>query len=346
MTPFAARYFDGHSSAARAVQVVCAADALRLLQEDGEIRIALPQVRIGDRLGSAPQVIYLEGGGELHSDDHAAVDALAGRLGQGRMAARIFRLESRTWIALVALLFSVAAAWFGLRHGLPLLAQAAADWVPPGIEAGMGEQALTVLDKLVFQPSALPAARQKVLRQRLQAVCRQAGDCPAWRLEFRGGGEIGANALALPGGTLVFTDEIVKLARHDDELIAVAAHELGHVQHRHALRQVLAGAGVVLLAQVLLGEMGQIGDLASGLPALLLQTGYTRTMEREAEAEAHALALMRRICLPPRRFADLLQRLDASHPGSRAAATLFSTHPSMRDRIKVFQAQELVTRGC
>jgi len=58
-------------------------------------------------------------------------------------------------------------------------------------------------------------------------------------------------SLALPGGTQVMTDEIVKLAHHDDELSAVAAHGLGHVQHCHALRHGQASAGVVLLAQVL-----------------------------------------------------------------------------------------------
>lgn len=341
---FSARYFDGSGSAAHAVQVVADVGALRLLREEGEICVPWPRVRIGDRLGSAPRVIYLEEAGELHSDDQSAVAELARRLGQGRMAAQLFRLESRVWIALFALLFSVAAAWLGLRHGLPLLAGVAAELVPPGIEAGMGKQTLAALDKLVFQRGTLPLSRQEALRQRLRAVCHQAGDCPDWRLEFRGGGALGANALALPGGTLVMTDEIVKLARHDDELIAVAAHELGHVRHRHALRQGLASAGVVLLAQILVGDFGSIGDVVSGLPVLLLQTGYSRAMEREADA--HALALMRRSCLPPQHFADILSRLDASHPGSRASVTLFSSHPATLDRIKAFQAQALVAPGC
>lgn len=342
MTAFAARHFDGHSSAARQVRVELVDGALRLLHEDGETRIPRQRARVGDRLGSAARVIYLAGAGELHSDDHAAVDELARRLGQGRLAAGVFRLESRLWIALVALSISLAAAWLGLRHGLPLLAAAATERLPLGIEASLGGQSLATLDRLLLRPSKLPAQRGQALRQRLQSVCRQVGDCPPWRLEFRAGGEIGANALALPGGILVFTDEIVNLARHDDELIAVAAHELGHVRHRHALRQLLAAAGVTLLARLWLGDIGGVGDLAAGVPVLLLQTGYSRAMEREADAAA--LALLRRACLPPRRFADLLLRLDAGSP--RPGITLFSSHPETRQRIKVFQAQELVTRGC
>lgn len=350
MNSFTARYFDGRSSAARRVSCISGSgrspepDGLLVRDEAGEIHVPWSRLRVGDRLAGAPRVIYLQDAGELHSDDHAAVDALARRLGQGRLAAGVFRLESRLWIALVALIFSVAAAWLGLRHGLPWLAKAVVEGVPAGIEGVMGDQALTALDQWVLQPSALPAQRREALRHRLQAVCEQAGDCPLWRLEFRGGGELGANALALPGGTLVVTDEMVKLAHHDDELIAVAAHELGHIRQRHALRQALAGAGVVLLSQVLIGDLGGIADLASGLPALLLQTGYSRAMEREADA--HALALMRRTCLPPRRFADIMTRLEAARPGADAGFTLFSTHPETRERIKVFRVQELGARGC
>ncbi len=344
---FVARYFDGRNSLARAVQVESAGATLHLTGEVGEeersLRIPWSRVRIGDRCPGAARVIYLTGGGELHCDDHAAVDALAVHLGQGRLAAGLFRMESHTGMALAALLLSIAAAWFGLRHGLPMLAQAAADLVPPRIEAALGAQSLAALDHLMFHPSALAPARQAALRQRLQMLCGRS-PCPEWKLLFRRGGEIGANALALPGGALVLTDELVSLARHDDELMAVAAHELGHVQERHALRHGLASAGVVVLGQVLVGDLGGIGELAGGLPALLLQTGYSREMEREADA--YALAFLRSGCVPTRRFVEILTRLEGGNPGANTASALFSTHPQTRERIKLFQVAELGESGC
>ena len=343
--PFAARYFDGRNSQARAVQVEGTAAALHLSEGPTFKALNIPwsQVRVGDRCPGADRVIYLAGAGELHCDDHGAVDALAAQLGQGRLASSLFRMESHTGIALAALLLSLAAAWFGLRHGLPMLAEATAELVPPPMEAALGEQALTALDRWVFRPSALPPARQKVLRQRLQTLC-DPNSCPDWQLLFRRGGEIGANALALPGGILVFTDELVQLARHDDELMAVAAHELGHVQERHALRHGLASAGVVVLGQIVVGDLGGIGDLAGGLPALLLQTGYSREMEREADA--HALAWLRRGCVSPQRFAEMLLRLDRGTSGNNIASALFSTHPQTQERIKLFQVTELDGSGC
>jgi Zn-dependent protease with chaperone function len=342
--PFVARYFDGRNSLARVVQVDSADVALHLTEDGGTaLQIPWSQVRVGDRCPGAERVIYLAGAGELHCADHGAVDALAVHLGQGRLAAGLFRMESRTGMALAALLLSIAAAWFGLRHGLPMLVQGAADLVPPRIEVALGEQSLAALDRWVFHPSTLPLARQKVLRQRLQTLCG-ASSCPDWQLLFRRGGAIGANALALPGGTLVFTDELVQLARHDDELMAVAAHELGHVQERHALRHGLASAGVAVLGQIVVGDLGGIGELAGGLPALLLQTGYSREMEREADD--HALTFLRRNCVPSQRFAEILARLEGEKPGASTASALFSTHPRTRERIKLFQVTKLVESGC
>ena len=346
MGGFAADHFDGRASTARPARVDWDAPARTLILETGAetLRIPFAEVRVGDRVGRARRVVYLKDAGELHCDDQDAVDALARDMGQGAFMARVFRLESRYSLALVALLLSAAVAWAGVRYGVPVAARGAAKLVPPGVEASLGRQGLDALDLFVFEPSELPAARQAQVRARLQTSCAKVGDCPAWRLEFRKGGRIGANALALPGGILVMTDELVKLARHDDELVAVAAHELGHVRGHHSLRQVLAGAGVVVLSQVLLGDVGGIGDLSSGIPALLLQSGYSRDLENDADAQARDF--LRRACLPRHRFADILARLDQSHGGDIKAVTLFSSHPETRERIKAFQERELATSGC
>lgn len=345
-TPFFAEYFDGRSSQPRRVEARWHDDArqLRLSGEGEHLSIAADRIRVGDRLGQARRIIYLDDAGELHAGDQAAVDALARTLGQGAFMARVFRLESRYSLALVALLLSLVLGWAGLRYGMPVLAATAVPLVPPALEARLGEMGLEAMDEGVFGPSTLPVARQAALRQRLADICWRLGDCPGWRMEFRAGGQIGANALALPGGILVFTDEIVKLAQHDDELMAVAAHELGHVGHRHVVRQILASTGVLVVGQVALGDVSGILDLAGGLPAILLQSGYSRDMEREADA--HALAMLERACLPPHRFSDLLARLDAAHGSELKAITLFSSHPDTRERLRNFQGRELVTRGC
>jgi Zn-dependent protease with chaperone function len=71
----------------------------------------------------------------------------------------------------------------------------------------------------------------------------------------------------LPGGYLVITDELIDLAKNNDEIVAVIAHELGHVKGRHALRQTLQGtvSGLIIIAIT-----GDVSSIASGLPALMM----------------------------------------------------------------------------
>ena len=86
---------------------------------------------------------------------------------------------------------------------------------------------------------------------------------------------MGANAFALPNGTIVVTDDLVKLAEHDDELVAVLAHEIGHVVSRHALRRVLQDSGVMLLVAGITGDIVSISSLAAALPTLLIEAKYS-----------------------------------------------------------------------
>src|SRR2546426_7673245 len=52
-----------------------------------------------------------------------------------------------------------------------------------------------------------------------------AGETGPMRLEFRASRIIGPNAFALPSGIIVVTDQLVRLARNDEQVLAVLAHE-------------------------------------------------------------------------------------------------------------------------
>ena len=67
----------------------------------------------------------------------------------------------------------------------------------------------------------------------------------------RGAGRIPrgpVNAFALPGGIIVVFDELVELAGDDERVLGVLGHELGHVVHRHSMRQLFQALGVGALA--------------------------------------------------------------------------------------------------
>jgi Zn-dependent protease with chaperone function len=335
VTRFSADYFDGLTSRAHPVTVALDAGQVCIEGDGIVLAIALDRIDVAPPVGAARGVVHLPDARELHSTDHAALAELA-RARSSRNPERWARhLESRVAYALTALVVSVLVMVAGLRWGVPAAAQLAAHTLPAGLDRHIGEESLALMEKISLSPSKLAAPRQQLLAQKLAAQCRKQA-CPPYRLLFRDSALFGANAMALPGGAVVVTDELVKLSHHDEEVLAVIAHELGHVQYRHSLRLALQsiGAGAILVAVT--GDIGSVTDLAAGLPSLLLQNGYSRDMEREADT--YALAWLNNACIPPRRFADLLGRLDkdTSH------TSLLDSHPGTPERIRPF----LVPGGC
>jgi Zn-dependent protease with chaperone function len=335
VTRFSADYFDGLTSRAHPVTVALDAGQVCIEGDGIVLAIALDRIDVAPPVGAARGVVHLPDARELHSTDHAALAELA-RARSSRNPERWARhLESRVAYALTALVVSVLVMVAGLRWGVPAAAQLAAHTLPAGLDRHIGEESLALMEKISLSPSKLAAPRQQLLAQKLAAQCRKQA-CPPYRLLFRDSALFGANAMALPGGAVVVTDELVKLSHHDEEVLAVIAHELGHVQYRHSLRLALQsiGAGAILVAVT--GDIGSVTDLAAGLPSLLLQNGYSRDMEREADA--YALAWLNNACIPPRRFADLLGRLDKD----TSDTSLLDSHPGTPERIRPF----LVPGGC
>ncbi len=90
---------------------------------------------------------------------------------------------------------------------------------------------------------------------------------------FRGGGSIGANALAIPNNTIIVTDELVKFAKDDYELIGVLAHEQGHLVQRHSLQQSLSGLGISIILLMITGDGS---DILTSLPVAAVGQLLTR----------------------------------------------------------------------
>ena len=89
------------------------------------------------------------------------------------------------------------------------------------------------------------------------------------------------------------------------------------------------GSGVILV--MVTGDISNYSDLAAGIPAILLQQGYSRDMEDEADT--FALETLLKAHIPPHRFSDILMRID---PDTNTSSTLFSSHPDTKERVKAF----------
>lgn len=337
MSEFKAVYFDGRSARANPVVARFAADgSLTLTGETGEtLTFAPPEVRVAARLGRARRHIHLPGDRHCETADNEAVDAVLAKLGRARGSAWLHRLETSWKAVVVGLVVVSALAWVVIRHGLPAAAARIAYKLPIEVNEQIGRDALATLDRIVFAPSKLLQSRQAELRAQFTKFLGQVGDAYPYRLEFRSAEKLGANALAFPSGSIVVTDELVELVKDDRELVAVLAHECGHIQGRHGLRTVLQNSAVVVLFSLISGDISGVTALGATLPTLLLESKFSRTFEEEADA--HAIAALRRAGMSPDHLADILKRLEENRPGLHPETKILdyvSSHPPTPARLK------------
>jgi Zn-dependent protease with chaperone function len=139
----------------------------------------------------------------------------------------------------------------------------------------------------------------------------------------------------LPAGTIILTDELVRLAVDDEEIAAILAHEVGHVRNRHALRALLQNSVVAGLIIVLTGDASSATNLAAGIPTLLARAGYSREFEYEADLVAREYLLANDI--PLQRFADIIRRLEEEQASTGVVPGLLATHPGAEERVIAFE---------
>ncbi len=339
-----ATYFDGRTSRAHPVRLAVEAGEALLYSTDGTLlrRAPLGTLRVSERVKHAPRLITFADGAFAEIGDPAeqvALNALLHRTGHHE--GWIVRAQNSWKLALGALVVMVAVLVLGYRYGLPWAAQVAARMVPQRVEAQLGRSTLAAMDERWLTPSKLPVAQQNRIRARFNAL-RDPGASYTYHIVFRDG-VIGANAFALPGGDIIVTDALVKLVGEGDGLTGVLAHEAGHVEHQHGLRQVIQSSAIGATAALLFGD---VSTILSGVPAAMLTLRYSRDYERDADR--YAARLLQNNGLSVSAFADVLQALEDTHGGTRKpdsakkadaadgddeASAFFSSHPLTRERI-------------
>lgn len=321
------RFFEARQSLSRPARLTLLPDGLELsvAGEDRPRRPAL--LSLSPRLGALPRKLVFGDGSLFEAPADAPVDALLGP--PSRFSALVLRMEASWRLAVAAAVVTVALLFGIYRYGLPLAALAAADITPAAISGMMNDGTLQAVDGTLLGPSTLPHGRiaeVAALFDRLRAPL-PGGENLA--LIFRDGGVIGPNAVALPGGTIIITDQLIRLARSDDEIAGVLAHEIGHVERRHSLQQIYRALGIAALASLIGGDGGQLVHDAVNQAAVLQSFAYSR--EFEAEADARSAAIMVAAHRNPLAFVDLLDRIAEDMPAAKETGYV-STHPGTVDR--------------
>jgi len=148
------------------------------------------------------------------------------------------------------------------------------------------------------------------------------------------------NAFTTSGGHIFLTRGIIRVAKTEDALAAVIAHEVAHCQLKHSLKaiktsrisqafllSVAAGAGVLMgvdaneFADALNESVGEIMQT-------MVNSGYSR--EQEYEADIAAMCFLAAAGYQPSGLIDMLNELKAVH---KIGLGLSKTHPAPGQRI-------------
>lgn len=329
-TAFAGTLFTGETLATKAVVLTPMDARLRVTGEDHEQEVPVSSLRVSDRLGALPRYLYLPDGPTIVTPDNNAVDVWLVGQRRGRLIAFIHWLELRSRVAAVATVLLVASVAVTIWWALPVLARKAAMAVPVSVEAQAGKAGLATIDR-ILAPTQLGFTQQRRVRTQLDRLIKAGGFKDPPQIIFRSMGGHSPNAFALPGGLIVVSDELVKLAEADEEIAAVLAHEIGHWQRRHGLQSVLRGSSALLVVSTVTGDLSTLTTFAGTIPFLLLQRGYSR--EFEEEADEYALGLLAAARIDRRYFVSILKKLEDARPTAGQDFTYLSTHPSTGDRI-------------
>ncbi|WP_293366839.1 M48 family metallopeptidase [Phenylobacterium sp.] len=323
-----ARFHDGRTTASRPVKV-WVEDEVLVFHADGEQRWPLETVRVemvDDRVRVARA-----------GDDPARLSiALSDWRDLTEHAVRHHRAVRRRELWLVGALATSAAVIAGVVFvGIPAASGPLARATPPDLERKIGRN-LGGQVSLAF-PACKGVAGQAALHGLGQRLGKTSGT--PFDIRVRAVHAPMVNAFALPGGTIMVTDQLIALAADPAELSAVIAHEAAHVEKRHVMQAVWRSFGFGVLLDAVVG-----GGTGAGQQAVLLlgsSTNLRYGRASEAEADAAGQDLLTEQGLSSQGMAPFFQRLVNTSESKNAGAVkeLISDHPDSQRRAAVSRAR-------
>ena len=145
------------------------------------------------------------------------------------------------------------------------------------------------------------------------------------------------NAYCLPGGKIVVFTGLLKKAKSAEQVTGVLSHEMSHAIKRHGLRRVMESMGIVVAAELLIGDVGGLVSLAADLGKSAALTSYSR--EAETEADVTGVRMLHAAALDPRELAGFFEMLKEQQPEFPAAIKWLSTHPQHDERIATIRGE-------
>ncbi len=332
-------YFEPRSSRSRRARMSVRNSGIRIEFEDGR-RTGVLEI---DHIQGDHDVNFA-GGAYFRSNERLPSEIIL-RF-QNSVQRKISWLEKFSFSRMVVMLLLLAAAVVTFRLAFESVESVAVSVFPADWEERVGQQAYEDIRFLAFADSKLPAETQREIRESARQLVDAAGLRRKPEIYFHSSEMIGPNALAFPGGPIVVTDELIELLSDPEEVLAVIAHELAHIELRHSLRSVVDVVGFSVLAILIFGaDEGVIEEMAAIAAGVITLEGRRN---HEQEADLVAVEYLSASGRDPRKLLDVFSKLSAYFCAEAGGDSIMdcdldglgwlSTHPSDADRIAYLKA--------
>jgi Zn-dependent protease with chaperone function len=234
-----------------------------------------------------------------------------------------------------------AVAGVALQIGVlvPLLADRLATYVPPAGERALGEATFGQIREALAGtglpplPTCENEAGLAALETMLIGLGVERGTEDAIKV-FVLDHEM-VNAFALPGGYVVFFRGLIDAALSPNEVAAVMAHEVGHVENRDPTRHALRSAGSIGILGLLLGDFAG-GAVVLFLTEQLISANYAQGAE--SGADEFAYGALEAAGVSPAALGNMFERLRDKYGDTEGIVSHFISHPTLTSRIDLARA--------
>lgn len=140
------------------------------------------------------------------------------------------------------------------------------------------------------------------------------------------------NAFALPGGYLLVSSGLIEISDNPEEIAAVLAHEMAHIEEKHLLGKLIKEMGLALI-------LSNDALIVTEMSRMTASTAYDR--RKENEADEFALTLMEKTHIDPRVMGIFFRKMKEANVDYDKRFEMFMTHPHSDSRIRKALEYEL-----
>lgn len=248
-----------------------------------------------------------------------------------------FRLKSVLIILLTIILLIIGYRLLFISFSSTLVYLFPYKW-----EQKIGESTYKTLSSTILEKTEIPKKRRTDIREKSQKIFKYSELYKNPEIKFNKSTILGPNALALPGGPIIITDDLIKLLKDDELILSVIAHEIAHIKERHSLQQIIEIAGLSSIAWMIFGLDESILDEIVIIGINIW--GLKKNRDLEKDADIIALKLLEKTGMSKTSFLLSIEKLtqhnclktelEKSVCMNEVKSGWLSTHPSGAERLK------------